>query len=321
MDNQIYMDIQKLIYYMIPEKWKYIKLYMSVIEKPDSNKRGELFFYYMPKSLLRNTYVNCYEIPDMFDIDQDEYLNLISKLYNKINILNELDKENQKYWSNVTIVIEGSICKLEYYNQNLEKNDFDSYERHIIWREKYLRMKPETKEEKAILKRYIMSNESKIKPYVEVVPGLKQKVKNIVEYEKVLTIDEALARGSSGLFEDDNIFVGKAKVPSTENKKNIVRATNNYMMINGKKNNIVKNGNSKNINTNYDGQIIIDNKNYNEYIKTRKLDNIDMTNGDDIAHLNNYQNDILDSVKQNNIDDIDLFLESNEIYNNNDNDF
>lgn len=320
MNNQIYMDIQKLIYYMIPEKWKYIKLYMSVIENPDSNKRGELFFYYMPKSLLRNTYVNCYEIPDMFDIDQDEYLNLISKLYNKINILNELDKENQKYWSNVTIVIEGSICKLEYYNQNLEKSNFDSYERHIIWREKYLRMKPETKEEKEILKRYIMSDESKMKPYVEVVPVLKQKVKNIVEYEKVLTIDEALARGSSGLFEDDNVFIGKAKAPSTENKKNVARATNNYMIINGKKNNIVKNGNTKNINTNYDGQIIIDNRNYNEYIKARKLDNIDIFNYDDKVYLNNDQNDFLDSVKQNNIDDIDLFLESNEIYNNN-NDF
>lgn len=358
MDNQIYMDIQKLIYYMIPEKWKYIKLYMSVIENPNSNKRGELFFYYMPKSLLRNTYVNCYEIPDMFDIDQDEYLNLISKLYNKISILNDIYNQNQMYWTNVTIIIEGSICKLEYYNQNLENSDFDSYERHIIWREKYLRMRPETKEEKQILKRYLMSNESKIKPYVEVVPGLKQKIKNIVEYEKVLTIDEALARGSSGLFEDDNIFVGKAKVPSSENKKNVVRATNNYIKINDRKNNIVKNNrnnntsnniknnNKKKVKTNYDGQIVIDSSNYNEYIKTRKLDSIGyenvgstdvnmfedeyynngdinstnyINNGNNTSNNIQYEQDLMqyNAVEQS-TDDIDLFLENNGIYNNND---
>ena len=47
--KQLYEDIQRRLYYMIPEKWEKLYLYSSVLDKPDKNRKtGELFFYYIP---------------------------------------------------------------------------------------------------------------------------------------------------------------------------------------------------------------------------------------------------------------------------------
>ena len=50
---EIYEDIQRKLYYMIPEKWQELYLYASIIDKPDRATSGELFFYYIPKGILR----------------------------------------------------------------------------------------------------------------------------------------------------------------------------------------------------------------------------------------------------------------------------
>ena len=42
--KEIYEDIQKKIYSIIPEKWEQFYLYASVIDNPDEETKGELFF-------------------------------------------------------------------------------------------------------------------------------------------------------------------------------------------------------------------------------------------------------------------------------------
>ncbi len=42
-----------MIFYMIPEKWDKLYLYSSVIDMPEGKKTGELYFYYIPKGILR----------------------------------------------------------------------------------------------------------------------------------------------------------------------------------------------------------------------------------------------------------------------------
>ena len=46
--KEIYEVIQKMIFYMIPEKWDKLYLYSSVIDMPEGKKTGELYFYYIP---------------------------------------------------------------------------------------------------------------------------------------------------------------------------------------------------------------------------------------------------------------------------------
>ena len=67
--KEMYEDIQRRIYYMIPEKWDKMYLYASVIDRVDKQKMGELFFYYIPKGIFRKNPINVYEIPQKFNLD------------------------------------------------------------------------------------------------------------------------------------------------------------------------------------------------------------------------------------------------------------
>ena len=145
---------------MIPEKWDKLYLYSSVIDKPNGEKKGELYFYYIPKGLLKKKPVNVYEIPNKFNLDESDYLKLVSILYGKIKLLREEFRKSETgtLWSNITISIENFKFKVEYNYEDLENSDFNSYERHIVWRYKYLGIGEEqiNKKDKEILRRYIL---------------------------------------------------------------------------------------------------------------------------------------------------------------------
>lgn len=182
----IYEEIQRKLFYMIPEKWDEVYLYASVIERLGSLETGELFFYYIPKGLLKRKTINVYEIPSKFNIDEEEYLKLVEILYRNIKQLREEFKlSNQKVWSNLTIIIRKSKFRIEYNYEDLQNSDYNNYERHIIWRYKYLKQGIEycNREEREILLRYLNgprrlnSNEA----YEE---GIYIKdIRNIVDYE------------------------------------------------------------------------------------------------------------------------------------------
>ncbi len=158
--KDIYEIIQKMIFYMIPEKWDKLCLYSSVIDKKDGSKTGELYFYYIPKGIIKKKPVNVYEIPNKFNIDEAEYLKLVKTLYEKIKQLRgEFSKsESGRIWSNITIIIENYKFKVEYNYEDLLNEDFNSYERHIIWRYKYLDINPEqmNKKDREIINRYLL---------------------------------------------------------------------------------------------------------------------------------------------------------------------
>lgn len=143
--KEIYEIIQKMIFYMIPEKWDKLYLYSSVIDKQDGTKTGELYFYYIPKGIIKKKPVNVYEIPSKFNVDETEYLKLVKALYEKIKQLREQFRKSEtgSLWTNITIIIENYKFKVEYNYEDLLHSAFNSYERHIIWRYKYLNIKPE----------------------------------------------------------------------------------------------------------------------------------------------------------------------------------
>ncbi len=157
--KEIYEDIQKRIFYMIPEKWEKLYLYSSVIDKPNGEKKGELYFYYIPKGILRKKPINVYEIPSKFNLDENDYLRLVQTLYNRIKILREEFRKSETgtLWSNITMTIENMKFKVDYNYDDLENTTFTSYERHVIWRYEYLGISEEqvSKKEKEILNRYL----------------------------------------------------------------------------------------------------------------------------------------------------------------------
>lgn len=184
--KELYEDIQKKIFYMIPEKWERFYLYCSIIDNPKNGEKGELFFYYIPRGIFRKNPVNVYEIPTKFNLDEESYLKLVEILYQKIKELrNELKKsERNQIWSNMTIIIENLKFKVEYNYEDLENSDFTSYERHIIWRYKYLGigMEQVSRKDKEILKRYISGAKNIVKQETYETGIYIKNIENIVDY-------------------------------------------------------------------------------------------------------------------------------------------
>lgn len=185
--KEIYEDIQKKLFYMIPEKWESLYLYSSVIDLGNNEKTGELFFYYIPKGIFRKNPVNVYEIPTKFNIEENQYLQLVEILYNEIKMLREEFKKSEtgKLWTNITISIQDMKFKVEYRYDDLLNDILDSYERHVIWRYKYLGIGIEQvgKKEKEILERYFsMPKQLEKKEEYSMGVYIEQDIKNIIEY-------------------------------------------------------------------------------------------------------------------------------------------
>lgn len=184
--KEIYEDIQKKLFYMIPEKWERLYFYSSVIDMPKNEQNGELFFYYIPKGIFKKNPVNVYEIPTKFNLEERDYLRLVEVLYEKVKELRKEFKKSEsgKMWSNITISIQNIKFKVEYGYEDLRNCGFDSYQRHIIWRYKYLGIGPDqvSKTDKEILKRYLNGPKT-LERKEQYDTGIYIKdIKNIVDY-------------------------------------------------------------------------------------------------------------------------------------------
>ena len=186
--KKIYKELQQKLFYMIPEKWDRVYLYASVIEHPNKLETGEMFFYYFPKSVLKKNPINVYEVPNKFDLDDDDYLKLADELYGVIKKLrNQMRKEGEDAWTNMTISVEDFRFKIQYSYEDLIGSKFTNYERHIIWRYRYLGISLDSfsKKERKVIEEYYnygMENKKSQKVYTE--PMYQIDYKNIVDFNK-----------------------------------------------------------------------------------------------------------------------------------------
>ncbi len=185
----IYEKIQKQLFYMIPEKWDRVYLYASVLDHHNNMQTGEMFFYYYPKSILRKNPVNVYEVPNKFNIDEQAYLRLAEKLYKEIKRLRTyLIKMGEEPWSNLTIRIQDFKFNIDYSYEDLVDSSYTSYDRHLIWRYKYLNVpiSSYSKKDRRMLERYLEKEgyyNQNITTYSE---GLyRVPVSNIIDYNHV----------------------------------------------------------------------------------------------------------------------------------------
>ena len=186
--KKIYASIQKQLFYLIPEKWDRIYLYASVTEQMLNLETGELFFYYFPKGILKKNAVNVYEIPNKFNLNEEEYIKLVEKLYYTIKKIRQIYKQKgEKLWSSITIRSEGVKFEVEFAYENLNNSKYSNTERHIIWKYKNLNLPLESfnRKERKLIQDYL--NELVIdlngtQVYTESI--YKKPTKNVVEYNK-----------------------------------------------------------------------------------------------------------------------------------------
>jgi len=137
--QKIYTEIQRQLFYMIPEKWNKVYLYSSIMERQNNLETGELYFYYIPNGILKKNPVNVYEIPNKFSINENEYLRLVDKLYSEIRKLQRASLElGEEKWQAIIISIADFKFNVEYFYEDLSDSRFSSYEKHLIFRYVYL---------------------------------------------------------------------------------------------------------------------------------------------------------------------------------------
>ena len=174
--KEIYKEIQKRIFCAVPGKWDELYLYASIIDRLGKVQTGEMYFYFMPKGILKRKFINVYEVPSKYDIEETEYMKLVDFLYNEIKLLREeFAKSNQKIWSNITISIKNSRFKIEYNYDDLLGGEEAYYNHHIYWRNKYLHIEPHSKKEKKAIEGYLANRKSSRKKDEKYDSGIYQK--------------------------------------------------------------------------------------------------------------------------------------------------
>ena len=181
-----YEKIQNCLFDLIPEKWEEIYLYASVIEGEKNIQSGEMYFYYIPKGLLKKKPVNVYEVPKRFNINETEYLKLVDVLYQTIKDLRQdFVDTDQEIWTNITISIAHCRFKIEFNYDKISQEEYASYVRHVIWRYKYLHLGGEIKEERKILEKYLGQEKETGRKNEEYQSGMYLKtVNNVVGFDK-----------------------------------------------------------------------------------------------------------------------------------------
>lgn len=175
-----YDEIQRKIFYVVPGKWDELYLYASIIDGLGNIQTGEMYFYFMPRGILKRKYINVYEVPEKYDIEEDEYMKAVEDLYNEIKLLREeCIKSGKKAWSNVTISIKNSRFKVEYNYDNLIGGKDNFYEHHIYWRQKYLNIEPQGKKEKQAIENYLAKRNKSFKKDEQYDEGIYSKLSNV----------------------------------------------------------------------------------------------------------------------------------------------
>lgn len=193
--RKIYSKIQTQLFYLIPEKWDRIYLYASMYENRNHLEAGEMFFYYYPKGILKKNPVNVYEVPSKFNVEEEAYMKLVDTLYQTIKLLKEeFKKAEERMWTNLTISIENLKFHVAYDYEELESSRYSSYDRHIIWKYKYLNLPIERlqKRDREMLERYLLEENFQDKDIKEYSEGVyKNNIHNIIEYNKEEKLNES----------------------------------------------------------------------------------------------------------------------------------
>ncbi len=171
--GKVYLEIEKKICNMIPEKWDRIYLYVSILDSINKLETGEMFFYYYPKSVIKKNPINVYEVPGKFNLEEEMYLKLADSLYREIQRLKEvMIKSGEEPWTNLTISIENCQMKLEFDYEDLRKSPFTNIERNLIWQYKNLKkdINSYRRKERKLIEKYLeyeLAHPKKTRQYIE----------------------------------------------------------------------------------------------------------------------------------------------------------
>ena len=146
--GSIYNNIAQTVIETIQEEWSEVYVYGEITEDVRT-----AFFYYYPEN--GRTPVHSHNIPDLYEIEKEDYKKLWRQLLDDLKELwYEFKNNYQEPWTNLTMIFNSDgKFKINYDYEDL--SEADDYERQIIWKHKYLNLLPEDEDDKKFLEEYL----------------------------------------------------------------------------------------------------------------------------------------------------------------------
>jgi len=152
----IYQNLASSINDIIPTEWKKVYFYGEVLD--DSSG---VYFYF---NTLEDpqTYIYVHEIPELYNIDEEEAEDEVVALHAICEELREAFRENnQELWTNFTMIIDHTgHFKVDYDYTNILNIEMTDFKRQLIWEYDHLDMMPTHPGDLVFLKEYLETRES-----------------------------------------------------------------------------------------------------------------------------------------------------------------
>ncbi|WP_458121846.1 antitoxin YezG family protein [Paenibacillus sp. Z6-24] len=154
--ENIYQKLASAINDIIPTDWEKVYFYGEVLE--DSS--GVYFYFNTVED--PQTYIYVHEIPELYNIDEEEADDEVVALHAICKELKEAFRENkQELWTNFTMTLDNTgHFKVDYDYTDLLNIEIPDYKRKAIWKYDYLGMTPTHPGILAFLNKYLEKRNS-----------------------------------------------------------------------------------------------------------------------------------------------------------------
>ncbi|MFA9144887.1 immunity protein YezG family protein [Bacillus safensis] len=156
MQNQadLFKKIAEEVNEIIPTDWYKIVLYAEVLE--DSS---EVFFFF--KTDCDKEYIYSHDIPEMFNVSENIYEDLLLNLHALFKELWVNDKEiNTDVWASATLKLNNKgKFSIEYDFSNILEDGIDEVQKQEIWMYQNIGILPEDQEDREFVIEYIKNKE------------------------------------------------------------------------------------------------------------------------------------------------------------------
>ena len=149
--QNIYQEIADTVNQMIPEEWGKVYFYAQI-----SETGGGIYFYYnTPENL--NDFKYSLEIPFNFYVNEGAFEQMEDDLFELCEKMREIfKKHDQELWYSFTMSVErNGEFKIHYDYTDWFKTDYLFDAQKIIWKYKYLGIKPAHPNDQKVIEKYL----------------------------------------------------------------------------------------------------------------------------------------------------------------------
>lgn len=153
--NEVYQEILNTINEIIPVEWKNVLLYAEIL-----NDSREVYFFFNTNK--QQEYIYSHDIPDIFEVDENIYDDLLINLQDSFKKMRDEFKINdQKTWTNLTLRLKNRNQFAIVFNyDDISNSHYNTYQRMAIWEYGNLGILPKNEEDRKIVLEFTKNKKS-----------------------------------------------------------------------------------------------------------------------------------------------------------------